>query len=84
MEGVLLGALTGTGGGVVRDLLLGRPPILLRRGFVAIPALAGTLAFVIAYEAGLPDPLATIIGIVMVLALRIVGIRRQFDLPRPG
>src|SRR5690348_15191504 len=41
VEAVLLGAITGVGGGVLRDVLLGDIPVVLRAGLYAIPALVG-------------------------------------------
>ena len=40
-EAVLLGAISGIVGGMMRDLLLGRVPEVLRSGLSAVPALIG-------------------------------------------
>ena len=47
---VLLGALTGVGGGVLRDVLLREVPVVLRTGLYAIPALIGASIVVAARE----------------------------------
>src|SRR5215217_5243918 len=47
-QAVLLGALTGVGGGTVRDVLIRQIPSVLSSGLYAIPALAGATVTVVA------------------------------------
>ena len=42
---VLMGVITGIVGGMIRDILTGRMPLLLGREFYATPALAGGIVF---------------------------------------
>src|ERR671927_758151 len=51
VQAVLLGALTGVGGGTVRDVLIGRIPSVLGSGLYAIPALVGAALTVLAARA---------------------------------
>ena len=46
-QAVILGAVTGVGGGTIRDVLIGRIPVVLRSELYAIPALAGALVVAI-------------------------------------
>ena len=41
MQAILLGAITGSGGGMLRDVLLSDVPVVLRHDLYAIPALLG-------------------------------------------
>src|SRR4051794_13075559 len=41
VEAVVLGAVTGVGGGMLRDILVREIPVVLRAGLYAIPALVG-------------------------------------------
>ena len=59
---VILGAITGIGGGVLRDILVRQVPVVLREGLYAIPALIGAAIVVGAARAGAPGPAAAIIG----------------------
>ena len=47
-QAVILGALTGVGGGTLRDVLIRRVPAVLHSGLYAIPALVGAAITVIA------------------------------------
>src|SRR3954469_13033100 len=52
VSAILLGAITGVGGGMLRDVLLREIPTILRHDLYAIPALIGAGILVIAQEAG--------------------------------
>jgi uncharacterized membrane protein YeiH len=47
-QAIILGAVTGVGGGTVRDVLIGRIPAVLHSGLYAIPALIGAAVTVAA------------------------------------
>ena len=49
---ILLGAITGIGGGILRDVLLRDVPVVLRHELYAIPALLGAAVLVTAHESG--------------------------------
>ena len=52
VDSIILGAITGIGGGMLRDVLVGEIPTVLRGGLYAIPALVGAGIVVVAYHAG--------------------------------
>lgn len=81
VQAVLLGAVAGIGGGILRDVLLAQVPIVLRQELYAVPAIIGASAFVLLHEAGVPDALAVGIGAAACLGLRLAGLR--FDLTMP-
>ncbi len=57
MAAVLLGTITGVGGGILRDVLAGGVPSVLRRDsqLYAIPAIAGCVVVAVAYSWGLSN-----------------------------
>jgi uncharacterized membrane protein YeiH len=46
---VLMGVVTGIAGGMIRDILTGRMPLLLGKEFYATPALLGAILFTLLY-----------------------------------
>jgi uncharacterized membrane protein YeiH len=81
-QAVILGAVTGVGGGTLRDVLTQRIPTVLRSELYAIPALAGATITVISSElrvGGLP---ATLAGAAVCFVIRMLGV--HFDLNAPG
>ncbi len=79
------GVITGAGGGVIRDLLADRTPLVLQGEIYATAALAGTAVFVALDElTSCPETPAAILGGALVFGLRVGGIRRQWSLPAVG
>ena len=77
----LLGMLTGIGGGVVRDLLVNEIPVVLRTDLYALAALAGAAVVVAGHLAHLPPTGTTIAGAILCFGLRLIAIRRGWNLP---
>jgi uncharacterized membrane protein YeiH len=84
VQAVLLGAITGIGGGMLRDVLLGGVPTVLRRELYATPALVGAAVVAVAHVAGSSSGLFTVIGAVACFALRLVGMHYGIDAPSPS
>jgi len=78
---VLLGMLTGIRGGMMRDVLVAQVPHVLRAELYAVAALAGAVVVVIGNFLRLPPALMSIIGAVLCFGLRLVAIRRGWQLP---
>jgi uncharacterized membrane protein YeiH len=79
---VLAGLITGVGGGVIRDLLAGRTPLILRGEIYATAALAGCLVFVgLDQLTAVSEPISAVAGAAAILVLRILGINREWSLP---
>lgn len=81
---VLLGMLTGIGGGMVRDVLVSEVPAVLRAEIYAVAALAGGAVVVLARAMGLPQPAAMGVGAALCFGLRYVAIRHGWQLPIAG
>jgi uncharacterized membrane protein YeiH len=80
-ESIILGATTGIGGGMVRDVLVGEIPVVLRTGLYAIPALLGAGVVVLAYREGNYSTAFPIIGAVVCFSVRMAGLRYDINLP---
>jgi len=80
---LLMGTLTAVGGGVVRDLLSGQVPLLLRRDIYATAAIAGIALYQLLRAAGLKRDGAFLLGIVCVAGLRLAAIKYDWQLPSP-
>lgn len=78
---IMVGALTGAGGGVLRDLLCNQVPLLLRGGFYASAAIGGIALYLLIQRLGVPRRVAFWIGLVAVFALRLAAISWDWHLP---
>ena len=77
----IMGALTAAGGGVIRDLLCGRVPIVFRRDVYILAALAGGGLYAMLRMLGCGDPLAVPCALSAGFALRAVAMVRGWSLP---
>lgn len=79
---VMMGVLTGIGGGVLRDLLANRTPIVLRQDVYALPAMAGSIVVVVLWEADRFSELALVPAAALCTVLRFLAIHYRWSAPR--
>lgn len=80
-QAVVLGAVTGIGGGILRDVLLREVPTVLRSELYAVPAAVGATVVVVANEAGSDQGLWALAGAAACLLLRLAGLRYGLNVP---
>jgi uncharacterized membrane protein YeiH len=80
-QATLLGAITGIGGGMLRDVLLREVPTVLRHDLYAIPALLGAGILVAAQEAGSSSPVFPTLGAAVCVALRLAALQYGVNVP---
>jgi uncharacterized membrane protein YeiH len=79
---VIMGTITGSAGGVLRDILSGEVPILLRQSeLYATASLAGITVYLLASRAGLAPTGAALLGMAVVAAIRFAAILWRLQLP---
>jgi uncharacterized membrane protein YeiH len=79
---VLMGMVTAVGGGVARDVLLNRVPVILRREIYASAALVGAAIVTFGEALGLGSPALTCAAVAACFALRWLSLRYAWNLPR--
>jgi len=79
---VLLGTITGVGGGTIRDIFLAHVPRVLQSDIYATAALAGAVALVVLRKLGISPALAAIVGGISCFMLRVVAVHSHWNLPR--
>jgi uncharacterized membrane protein YeiH len=80
---VLLGAVTGVGGGTVRDVLIRQIPSVLNSGLYAIPALVGAAITVVGTEIGTNGIATAVVAAVVCFAIRMIGVHFGLNAPTP-
>jgi uncharacterized membrane protein YeiH len=85
LASVIVGVLTGIGGGVLRDILVGEVPLVLAdRQLYAIPAFLGGAVTVALWATGWLS-LWTQVGVVLLVSgIRLVSLRLGWVVPAPG
>jgi len=81
---VLLGVVSGTGGGVIRDVLAHQRPLSLVGQIYALTAAAGATVLVVLTDARAPAEAARWIAIAVAFVLRLLAIHSSWSLPHPS
>lgn len=79
--GLVFGVLSVMLGGLLRDVICNEVPMILRKELVATSALAGGGVFMLLHLASSSGAVAEITGIIMVLLIRVLGVRYKWQLP---
>jgi uncharacterized membrane protein YeiH len=79
---VLLGTITGVGGGTIRDVLLNQVPTVLRFEVYATAALVGSVAMIVAMKFRAPSIWAGTFGGVLCFLLRVISLLNHWNVPR--
>ncbi len=79
---VILATLTGVGGGIISDILLGKIPTVLRDDFYASCAIIGAIFFYVAVKSGLNIGYAGLICSAITFMIRLVAILYNWKLPK--
>ena len=79
---VVLGTVTGVGGGVIRDVLSAEIPFVLQRGnLYASTVIVGIAAYLTLESLGVPRQTASLTGMALIAAVRLAAIRWELELP---
>jgi uncharacterized membrane protein YeiH len=78
---VLMGTVSGVAGGVIRDVLTGQIPLILRADIYATAAIAGIAVYLFLEASTIGPRWAFGVGFAVVIALRLLAILRGIGLP---
>ena len=85
---VAMGVVSATLGGVIRDVLGGESPLILRKEIYVTAALAGAAAYVGLVAVGIPAAIAAAAGFSACFVIRALALHYHWSLPayraRPG
>jgi uncharacterized membrane protein YeiH len=78
---VAMGVVTATFGGILRDILGGESPLILRREIYVTAALAGAVVFIALKALAVPDALAAGVGFAACFVIRALALHYGWSLP---
>ncbi len=78
---IMTAIMTGAAGGVIRDVLVGEVPLILRKEIYATASFVGASVMLLSAELFEQQEVAVILCIVVVFSLRIVAIVTNYSLP---
>ncbi|MGI6012739.1 MAG: trimeric intracellular cation channel family protein [Oscillospiraceae bacterium] len=78
---VFVGVLTGTGGGVLRDLFAGKTPYIFVRHIYATASLAGAICYLILHRYS-NEYFAILLSIALIFGIRCLSAKFKWNLPK--
>ncbi|MEN9459688.1 MAG: hypothetical protein RL135_2311, partial [Bacteroidota bacterium] len=78
---IVMGAITGSVGGVIRDILLNEVPLLLQKDIYALACIAGGVVYFVCYYFNLSTGFTELIAAAVVMIVRILAIQFHIHLP---
>ncbi len=81
MVAIIMGVLTGCGGGIIRDVLAREVPMVLRSEVYATACIIGGLFHTLAIAIGCSNSTAFLSGVISTLIIRLGAIRWHLSLP---
>lgn len=78
---IFLGVITGVGGGILRDIMAGETPAVLKKHIYACASLAGAVCYVLLLDR-IPVEVAVVSSALLVVVIRILARHYKWNLPR--
>ena len=78
---IVMGTITGSMGGVIRDVLLNEVPLLLRRDIYALASIVGGLVYFACLKLSLPVSVTELLVALTVTFTRILAVKFHLHLP---
>jgi len=78
---VVMGIMTGVVGGMIRDVLSGEIPLILRREIYATASLCGAVIFCVVSYTLQNQSLAAVAAVIVTLVIRLSAIKWKMSLP---
>lgn len=78
---IFLGVITGVGGGLLRDIMAGITPAVLKKHVYACASLAGAVCYVLLLKVS-TEGIAVVVSAVLVVIIRVLARHYHWNLPR--
>lgn len=78
---IFLGVITGVGGGILRDIMAGQTPAVLKKHIYACASIAGAVCYVLLLKV-MPAGTAMVISAVLVVVIRVLARHYKWNLPK--
>lgn len=78
---ILLGTVTGVFGGVLRDVVVNRIPVVFKKEIYATASILGGLLYLILIKLNVPNPYSQIVPILFIIIIRLTAVFFNVSLP---
>lgn len=78
---IIMGCITGAAGGVIRDVLLNKEPVVFQKDIYAMASVAGGLVYWLMMTLGINMGLTAIATFLVICVIRFIAVRFHISLP---
>ena len=78
---IILGVITATFGGVIRDILCNEIPLIFRKEIYATACISGAILYVVLHELGLNDIINSLLSGTVIVTIRVIAVVKKLSLP---
>lgn len=79
---IIMGAITGSVGGVIRDVLLNEVPLIFQKEIYALACIAGGSVYFICHSFNFPNGATETIAALSVIVFRLIAVKFHLHLPQ--
>ena len=79
---VIMGCITGSAGGVIRDILLNKEPLIFQKEIYAMASVAGGLLYWLLMVTGAHPGFASLLTFLFICLVRLLAMRYHISLPK--
>lgn len=79
---ILMGMITGVGGGIFRDVLVDKTPYVFKKHIYALASVAGSIVYYLASETIVNKAVVTVCSMTVVFAIRMLATKYRWELPK--
>lgn len=78
---ILMGMITGSVGGIIRDVLINETPLIFRKDIYALACILGGIVFFICQDIGVLEAFSSLLAASTVIIIRILAVRYHIQMP---
>jgi uncharacterized membrane protein YeiH len=78
---ILMGMITGSAGGIIRDILMNEVPLIFRKDIYALACVVGGLVYFACYQMELSEVFTQILSAASIILTRVLAVKYHISLP---
>jgi uncharacterized membrane protein YeiH len=78
---ITMGMITGSAGGILRDILINEVPLIFRKDIYALACIVGGFVYILCFKSGFSSVVNQIITALSVILIRILAVKYHISLP---
>ena len=79
---VIMGFITGAGGGIVRDIFTDTTPFIFQKHIYALASISGVLLYYLLKQSCLSTSVVSVLSMFLIIVIRLLATRYRWNLPK--